>query len=203
METKDDFKVGDFVWLTFHKTWGKINYKMSTSADVLVGGNVEMVPYAFMNRIFNSLCIGDNVLYEGEEYKVEVLTAPYFVTGMTQVKLWSPETLRTVWTTYTQVERIAEIVAVAKQEKLEDYCESIYSADAEPQNDPVKQPQHYLVGGLEVKAVLKAKLSPEEYRGFCKGNVLKYLMRAEHKGSQAQDYEKAAQYTGWLTEKDK
>lgn len=70
----------------------------------------------------------------------------------------------------------------------------------EPKNDLVKAPNHYAVGGLEVKTILKAKLSSEEFRGYCKGNVMKYLMRAEHKGNPAQDYAKAAEYSRWLTE---
>lgn len=70
----------------------------------------------------------------------------------------------------------------------------------EPVHDPVKKPNHYAVGGLEVKDILKAKLTQEEYRGYCKGNIIKYLMRAEHKGNPAQDYAKANQYSQWLVE---
>lgn len=70
----------------------------------------------------------------------------------------------------------------------------------EPVHDPVKNPNHYAVGGLEVKDILKAKLTPEEYRGYCKGNIIKYLMRAEHKGNPVQDYAKANQYSQWLVE---
>lgn len=68
------------------------------------------------------------------------------------------------------------------------------------ENDLVKSPNHYTVGGLEVKEILKAKLSPEEFRGYCKGNVMKYMMRAEFKGTPAIDYAKAAEYARWLTE---
>lgn len=70
----------------------------------------------------------------------------------------------------------------------------------DPAHDPVKAPNHYTVGGLEVKEILKAKLTPEEYRGYCKGNIIKYLMRAEHKGNPVQDYAKANQYSQWLVE---
>lgn len=70
------------------------------------------------------------------------------------------------------------------------------------ENDLVKAPNHYTTGGLEVKTILQAKLSPEEFRGYCKGNVIKYLMRAEHKGNPARDYAKAAEYANWLAEKN-
>ena len=76
----------------------------------------------------------------------------------------------------------------------------IEESDTSPKNDLVKSPNHYTIGGIEVKDILKAKLSPEEYRGYCKGNVMKYLMRAEHKGNACQDYAKAAEYSQWLLE---
>lgn len=75
-------------------------------------------------------------------------------------------------------------------------------SDQEPVHDPVKNPNHYAVGGLEVKDILKAKLTQEEYRGYCKGNIIKYLMRAEYKGNPVQDYAKANQYSQWLIEQN-
>lgn len=62
-------------------------------------------------------------------------------------------------------------------------------------------PDHYKTGGLEVIDILKAKLSPEEFRGFLKGNSLKYLLRAEQKGG-AEDYAKAMWYSSMLAGKD-
>ena len=66
-------------------------------------------------------------------------------------------------------------------------------------NNPVTRPSHYTSGGLEVKTILKKKLTPEEFKGFCKGNILKYVFRAEYKNG-AEDYRKAAQYLKWLIE---
>ena len=68
----------------------------------------------------------------------------------------------------------------------------------ENENDPVNRPDHYLQGGLEVIDILWAKLSPEEFRGYLKGNILKYTMRAEHKSDAPQDYAKAAWYANRL-----
>lgn len=59
-------------------------------------------------------------------------------------------------------------------------------------NNPVS-PNHYKVGGLEVMKVLKAKLTPEQFIGFCLGNVLKYTMRAQYKNG-LEDYKKARVY---------
>ena len=60
--------------------------------------------------------------------------------------------------------------------------------------DMVNQPPHYKVGGIETIDYLQAKLSPEEYRGYLRGNALKYLSRAGQKDNTAQDYSKAIWY---------
>lgn len=64
--------------------------------------------------------------------------------------------------------------------------------------DNVNHPSHYTAGGIEVIEFLKAKLTREEYRGFLKGNVIKYLSRAGLKGAETQDYHKALWYLNRL-----
>lgn len=49
-------------------------------------------------------------------------------------------------------------------------------------NDPVNHPAHYTDGGIECIDAIRAALTPEEFRGFCKGNVLKYVWRERLKG---------------------
>lgn len=55
--------------------------------------------------------------------------------------------------------------------------------------DPVNHPPHYrwLPNGIEV-------IDITESFGFLLGNVLKYVMRADHKGKPIEDLEKAAWY---------
>ena len=47
--------------------------------------------------------------------------------------------------------------------------------------------------GLNIESidVLRAALTPEEFKGFCKGNALKYLIRAGKKDDELQDLKKA------------
>lgn len=75
----------------------------------------------------------------------------------------------------------------------------------EPEPERVNHPAHY--GGAdnpyEVIKVLRAWLTPEEYRGFLKGNVHKYLARARLKGNASEDAAKAAWYANALTEFEK
>ncbi|WP_216619042.1 DUF3310 domain-containing protein, partial [Corallococcus carmarthensis] len=63
-------------------------------------------------------------------------------------------------------------------------------------DDPVNHPAHYTAGGIETIDFIRAKLTPEEFRGYCKGNVLKYVACEGHKGGD-QDLRKAAVYLGW------
>jgi hypothetical protein len=58
----------------------------------------------------------------------------------------------------------------------------------------VNNPMHYTVGGYEALEVIRAKLTPEEWKGAMKFNVLKYLMRANYKGHHDKDVQKADFY---------
>lgn len=43
-------------------------------------------------------------------------------------------------------------------------------------------PNHYIgTGGIQVKDVMKAFMSPERYAGFCQGNIIKYILRYKKK----------------------
>lgn len=64
----------------------------------------------------------------------------------------------------------------------------------DPVTDMVNHPAHYKVGGIETIDFIQAKLSPEEFAGYCRGNALKYLSRAGHKDAAAQEVGKAIWY---------
>lgn len=70
----------------------------------------------------------------------------------------------------------------------------------EPPADPVNHPAHYKVGGIETIDYIKAKLSPEEFRGYLKGNLLKYSSRIGHKGAAQIDAGKAGWYANALVQ---
>ena len=48
--------------------------------------------------------------------------------------------------------------------------------------DMVNTPPHYTEGSIECIEAIEAQLTPEEYKGYLKGNVAKYLWREKHKG---------------------
>ena len=64
--------------------------------------------------------------------------------------------------------------------------------------DMVNHPPHYKVGGIESIDYIGAKLTSEEFAGFCKGNALKYISRANHKKDATEDLRKAIWYLNRL-----
>lgn len=66
-------------------------------------------------------------------------------------------------------------------------------------SDPIN-PDHYKTpDGIECIQAIRAMLTPEEFRGFCKGNVAKYVWREQNKNG-VTDLRKAAWYLAQLTE---
>ena len=64
-------------------------------------------------------------------------------------------------------------------------------------SDPVNSPAHYTQGGIECIDALKACMTPEEFKGFLRGNALKYLWRFREKAG-LQDIQKAEWYLNRL-----
>lgn len=68
-------------------------------------------------------------------------------------------------------------------------------------SDNVNAPDHYKLRGLDIEAidVIRGALTEDEFRGFCKGNVLKYTIREVHKNGD-EDLKKAKKYLEFLEE---
>jgi len=64
-------------------------------------------------------------------------------------------------------------------------------------DDLINEPPHYCQGGIECIDAIEAALTPEEFRGYCKGNAIKYTWRERHKG-QRSSLAKAAWYLARL-----
>lgn len=60
-------------------------------------------------------------------------------------------------------------------------------------NDLVNKPAHYQ--SFEIEPIDVLRFAP-----FCLGNCLKYIIRAEYKGTPELDYAKAAKYLTWCFE---
>ena len=64
-------------------------------------------------------------------------------------------------------------------------------------NDNVHSPTHYCKGGIECIEAIEASMTPEAFRGYLKGCIMKYLWRYEQKGW-IESLEKARVYLNWL-----
>ena len=88
--------------------------------------------------------------------------------------------------------------AMATEEQRDDnrkeYLE--YPSVADP--DPVNNPQHYNSGNIECIEAIQESMPKEAFKGYLKGNCLKYLWRYDYKGKAAEDLEKAGWYLNRL-----
>lgn len=67
--------------------------------------------------------------------------------------------------------------------------------------DKVNHPSHYTFGSIEVIDYIRDKMTPDEFQGYCMGNILKYVSRHKHKAG-VEDLKKAQVYLGWLIESE-
>ena len=66
-------------------------------------------------------------------------------------------------------------------------------------DDRVNHPSHYTDGKIECIDAIESSMSKEAFIGYCKGNIIKYVWRYEHKGG-VESLKKAIWYIDKLTE---
>lgn len=66
-------------------------------------------------------------------------------------------------------------------------------------SDMVNHPPHYTKGGIECLDAIRASMTDDEYKGYLKGNIIKYLWRYEWKNG-LEDLKKAQFYQNRLIE---
>ena len=76
------------------------------------------------------------------------------------------------------------------------------SIDSEPykfsSEDVVNKPSHYNNGSIECIEGIQASMSEEAFKGYLKGNCMKYLWRYDYKGKPVEDLQKAQWYLARL-----
>lgn len=97
------------------------------------------------------------------------------------------------------------IAGLAKELAIADVCQQIKDKPLHSRMDIIGQngntgehydeinPDHYKQGGIECIDAIEAALTGDEFRGYCKGNVMKYTWRERHK-QQKTALEKAKWY---------
>lgn len=68
-------------------------------------------------------------------------------------------------------------------------------------SDNVNSPSHYQMAGLSIEVidVIRSVLGDEKFEGYCRGNVIKYILRADKK-NEIEDLKKARVYLNWEIE---
>ena len=74
----------------------------------------------------------------------------------------------------------------------------IRDEDKTYENENVNAPQHYLHGKKETIDVINDCMTGDEFHGYLKGNILKYVSRYKFKGEPLQDLQKASWYLNRL-----
>ena len=88
--------------------------------------------------------------------------------------------------------------AMADEEFKYDFREDQLEYPSIPDPDPVNKPQHYNNGNIECIEAIQESMSAEAYKGYLKGNTMKYLWRYDYKGKASEDLEKAGWYLNRL-----
>jgi hypothetical protein len=73
-----------------------------------------------------------------------------------------------------------------------------HPSDAPQESCPVENPDHYNTGAIEAIEAIKASMPPEQFFGYLKGNVMKYLWRYDYKEKPVEDLRKADWYLNRL-----
>lgn len=87
------------------------------------------------------------------------------------------------------------------ENECQEYIDSLNQI-GESDIDNVNHPPHYTSTKVEVIDTLQGSLSEDEYLGFLKGNVIKYVLRAGKKQNTIEDLNKAIWYINKIKEKD-
>ena len=92
---------------------------------------------------------------------------------------------------------------MTKPETLNDVIKETMRVSGVPypvEVDAVNHPPHYKVGGIETIEYMKAKSTPEEFKGHLRLTAIKYLSRTGYKDDALQDLKKAQWYLNRLVD---
>jgi len=81
-----------------------------------------------------------------------------------------------------------------------DDCTTELDWDEEDEEDMVGAPKHYNTGNIECIDAIEESMSSVAFKGYLKGNCMKYLWRYDYKGKSVEDLQKAGWYLNKLTE---
>ncbi len=89
---------------------------------------------------------------------------------------------------------------VAKQREANVRLRNIVDNIKIPEEDVVNRPHHYNTGSIECIEASEESMEPDQFKGYLKGNIMKYLWRYDYKGKPVEDLRKARWYLEKLIE---
>ena len=92
----------------------------------------------------------------------------------------------------TTVDDLMKVYVDMSQVELESY---IFDDEEE---DAVNNPDHYNTGNIECIEAIEESMSSVAFKGYLKGNCMKYLWRYDYKGKPVEDLQKAQWYLARL-----
>ena len=70
-------------------------------------------------------------------------------------------------------------------------------------DDLQKKPAHYTQGTIEVIDVIRDAMTGEQFKAYCQGNVIKYVLRANHHQQPTVEHlRKARDYLNWWIDEE-
>ena len=127
--------------------------------------------------------------------KVKCMYSMYF--GLTKDKIY--DVIKKDWTSYEIENDFGKICS---------YTDALFEVVTEDEMtksnindilDNVEHPSHYCRGGIECIDAIEASLGKDEFTGFLRGNIIKYIWRYKDKNG-LEDLKKAQWYLNKLIE---
>lgn len=127
--------------------------------------------------------------------KVKCIYGMYY--GLTRNKIY--DVVKKDWTSYEIVNDFG---------KIRSYTDALFEVVTEDEMtkpnindilDNVEHPSHYCRGGIECIDAIEASLGKDEFTGFLRGNIIKYVWRYKDKNG-LEDLKKAQWYLNKLIE---
>lgn len=104
------------------------------------------------------------------------------------------QTTDTVVAHHEDYSKPLDVIWLCDQHHKERHSELDRMKKDKPKADMINNPPHYTHGGIETIAYIRAKLSPEQYVGYLRGNIEKYNSRIGLKDDSVQDAGKIEWY---------
>lgn len=127
--------------------------------------------------------------------KVKCIYAMYH--GLTKGKIYN--VLKKDWTSYEIENDYGKICSYTSALFEEVLTDEMTKQNINDILDNVEHPSHYCRGGIECIDAIEASLGKDEFTGFLRGNIIKYVWRYKDKNG-LEDLKKAQWYLNKLIE---